>query len=141
MGWAASSSAVSLTTTPNYLPAVLPGWLVLGVGVGLTLPTLVGAATAGLPPHQTSTGSAVVQMGRQIGSVLGVALLVVVIGSSHDDRRQPAPVRARLVVGRVVRTARRRERADHASTEAGVGPYARPVRPRTGGLTLDDLTI
>ena len=96
---------------------------------------------AGWPPHQTSTGSAVVQMGRQIGSVLGVALLVVVIGSSHDHRRQAAPVRPRLVVGRPVRAARRGERADHASTEAGVGPYARPVSPRAGSLTLDRVAI
>jgi EmrB/QacA subfamily drug resistance transporter len=72
----------SLTDHANYAGEILPGWLIIGAGVGFALPTLVGAATTGLAPHQTSTGSAVVQMGRQIGSVLGVALLVVVIGSA-----------------------------------------------------------
>ena len=71
----------SVTTSPNYLVGVVPGWLVLGVGVGLTLPTVVQVATSVLPPHQTSTGSAVVQMSRQIGSVLGVAGLVVLLGT------------------------------------------------------------
>lgn len=62
---------------------MLPGWLIIGIGVGLAVPTLITAASARLAPHQTSTGSAIVQMDRQIGSVLGVAVLVVVVGSSQ----------------------------------------------------------
>jgi EmrB/QacA subfamily drug resistance transporter len=94
--------AGSIHTTPNYLTGVLPGWLILGVGVGLTIPTVVQAATAVLPPHRTSTGSAVVQMGRQIGSVLGVAGLVVVLGTPASaaglhDRLQTAFFLAALV--------------------------------------------
>jgi EmrB/QacA subfamily drug resistance transporter len=73
---------VTLRADANYAAEVLPGWMIIGAGVGLALPTIVAAGTAGLAPHQTSTGSAVVQMGRQIGSVLGVAALVVVLGSS-----------------------------------------------------------
>jgi hypothetical protein len=73
---------VTLRADANYAAKVLPGWMIIGAGVGLALPTIVAAGTAGLAPHQTSTGSAVVQMGRQIGSVLGVAALVVVLGSS-----------------------------------------------------------
>jgi EmrB/QacA subfamily drug resistance transporter len=72
----------SLTARGSYVSEVLPGWLVVGMGVGLSTPTIIGAATSGLPAHQTSTGSAVVQMARQLGSVLGVALLVVIVGSS-----------------------------------------------------------
>lgn len=72
----------TLTAHASYAGEVLPGWMIIGAGVGLAMPTLVTAATAGLAAHQTSTGSAVVQMGRQIGSVLGVAVLVVVVGSS-----------------------------------------------------------
>jgi hypothetical protein len=35
-----------------------------------------------MAPDQTSTGSAALQMGRWIGSTIGVSLLVVVLGSS-----------------------------------------------------------
>jgi EmrB/QacA subfamily drug resistance transporter len=85
MGGGGLLIGLSLTDTAHYAREILPGWLIIGAGVGFALPTLVGAATAGLPAHQTSTGSAVVQMGRQIGSVLGVALLVVVLGSGRVD--------------------------------------------------------
>jgi MFS family permease len=64
----------SPTVRPNYAAQVLPGWLLEGVGVGLAIPTIIRTASAELAPHQTSTGSAVVQMGRQLGSVIGVAI-------------------------------------------------------------------
>ena len=35
-----------------------------------------------------STGSAILQMGRQIGSVLGVAALVVIVGTFVGTRRR-----------------------------------------------------
>ena len=72
----------SLGPHSSYAATILPGWLIIGVGVGFAIPTLVAAGTAGLRADQTSTGSAIVQMGRQIGSVLGVAILVVILGSS-----------------------------------------------------------
>lgn len=52
-----------------------------GLGIGLALPTLLGAATVDLPPQRASTGSGVINMTRQIGYVLGVALVVAIIGT------------------------------------------------------------
>jgi len=66
---------------PHYATEMLPGWLVGGVGVGLALPTILSFATADLPPARAATGSAVVNMSRQVGSVLGVSVLVAVLGS------------------------------------------------------------
>ena len=75
---------VSLSAADHdYAAEVLPGWMIIGVGVGFAVPTLIAAATARLAAHQTSTGSAIVQMDRQIGGVLGVAVLVVVVGSAQ----------------------------------------------------------
>ena len=48
----------------------------------LTLPTMMATASASLPPASFATGSAVVNMVRQIGIALGVALLVAVLGTS-----------------------------------------------------------
>ncbi|MDP9164512.1 MAG: MFS transporter [Actinomycetota bacterium] len=73
--------AMSVELTPSYVTAILPGWLVGGVGVGFALPTIISAATADLPPARAATGSAVVTMARQIGLVLGVSLLVAVVGT------------------------------------------------------------
>jgi hypothetical protein len=56
--------------------------ILTGIGVGLTLPTLMATASASLPPQSFATGSAVINMVRQIGIALGVALLVAVLGTS-----------------------------------------------------------
>lgn len=70
-----------LEPSADYLSGMFPGMLLTGVGVGLVLPTLVGAAVAGLPPQSFSTGSGVVTMARQVGTVLGIALLVSAMGT------------------------------------------------------------
>ena len=56
--------------------------LTTGIGVGLTLPTLMATASASLPPPSFATGSAVINMIRQTGLALGVAILVAVLGRS-----------------------------------------------------------
>jgi len=74
--------AVVVTLSPNYA-AILPGMVVTGIGVGLTLPSLMSTAAASLPPPSFATGSAVVNMLRQVGFAVGVAMLVAVLGSPH----------------------------------------------------------
>jgi EmrB/QacA subfamily drug resistance transporter len=74
--------AATLTATPNYAGEIVPGWMVIGAGFGFALPTIIGAGTSSVAAHQTSTASAIVQMGRQIGSVLGVATLIIILGSN-----------------------------------------------------------
>jgi EmrB/QacA subfamily drug resistance transporter len=73
--------ATHLGATPHYATDYLPGMIVGGAGVGFVNPALAGAATAQLPPARLATGSAVLTMSRQLGSALGVALLVAVIGT------------------------------------------------------------
>ncbi|HSZ40769.1 MAG TPA: MFS transporter [Trebonia sp.] len=58
---------LSLSLTPDYAAHMLPGMLMTGIGVGLTLPTLVSAAVAAVPSHRFATGSGVVTMARQVG--------------------------------------------------------------------------
>lgn len=67
--------------TPHYATELLPGWLIGGIGVGFALPAILSSATADLPAHQAATGSAVVNMSRQIGTALGVSLVVAVLGN------------------------------------------------------------
>ena len=73
--------AVAVGTQPDYVGSVLGGMLLTGAGVGLTLPTMMATAAGSLPPHSFATGSAVVNMIRQIGLAVGVAILVAVLGA------------------------------------------------------------
>lgn len=50
-----------------------------GIGVGLTLPTLMGLGTSSLPASAFATGSGVINMIRQIGFAVGVAVFVAIV--------------------------------------------------------------
>jgi MFS family permease len=69
---------------PDYVGDMLGGILLTGIGVGLTLPTLMATGASSLPPHSFATGSAVVNMLRQIGLAVGVAILIAILGSAHS---------------------------------------------------------
>ncbi len=69
---------------------MLPGMLMTGIGVGLTLPTFMSTGASSLPPHSFATGSAVVNMLRQVGLAVGVAVLVAVIGTPRTPAAQLA---------------------------------------------------
>lgn len=71
---------------PAYLTQWLPGLLLSGIGVGMVLPSLSGAAVMGLPAQHYAVGSAVNQATRQIGAVLGVALTVLLLGHAQLQR-------------------------------------------------------
>ncbi len=73
--------ALAIGLAPDYVNDMLGGMLLTGIGVGLTLPTLMATATSSLPSHAFATGSAVVNMLRQIGLAVGVALLIAILGS------------------------------------------------------------
>jgi EmrB/QacA subfamily drug resistance transporter len=73
--------ALAMTPEPDYLKGALGGMLLTGIGVGLTLPTMMATASASLPPPAFATGSAVINMIRQTGLALGVAVLVAVLGT------------------------------------------------------------
>jgi EmrB/QacA subfamily drug resistance transporter len=66
---------------PNYLTHWLPGALLVGIGVALSFPVLSAAAVAGLPQERFGIGGAINQTARQIGAVLGVAVLIAIVGT------------------------------------------------------------
>ena len=66
---------------PAYATELLPSQFLGGAGVGFALPTIISSATADLPAERTATGSAVVNMSRQVGAVLGVSILVAILGT------------------------------------------------------------
>ncbi|MFZ6654479.1 DHA2 family efflux MFS transporter permease subunit [Undibacterium sp. TJN19] len=68
--------------TADYLSAWLPGLLISGVGVGMVLPSLSGAAVSNLAASRFGVGSAVNAAVRQFGSALGVAFTVAIVGGN-----------------------------------------------------------
>ncbi|MBF6170341.1 MFS transporter [Nocardia blacklockiae] len=110
---------VSAATPVRYGLEVLPGWVVSGVGIGLALPSMIAAAAVDLPPDRSATGSAVVNTARQLGYVLGVAVLIALLGSldAADDRMLSAFRHGWVFVALVA--------AASAATALGIRPRAR----------------
>lgn len=75
-----ASWALRIGAEPAYLSELLPGMVLTGTGVGLTLASVSNAAVSALPPERFATGAAVLSMARQLGIVLGVALLIAIYG-------------------------------------------------------------
>lgn len=70
----------------QYLRDWLPGLILSGIAIGMVLPSLSAAAVHRLPAAQYAVGSAVNQATRQIGSVMGVALTVLMLGHASLAR-------------------------------------------------------
>ena len=64
---------------PAYLTHLLPAQLLGGAGVGLAIPSLLGAGSLSLTPGRFGTGSGILNTARQVGTVLGVAGLVAIL--------------------------------------------------------------
>ena len=89
--WPAVAGTLSMTiaacywmlftgTQPHYVTEFLPGLFFGGVAAGLTQAPLFAAAGL-LPADRATTGSAVLNMARQVGSAVGVAAVVVILGT------------------------------------------------------------
>ncbi|AIA01750.1 MFS transporter [Streptomyces noursei] len=72
-------------TTPahgNYVLHVMPGLVLSGFGQGLNFPAMTTAGLNGVPTHQHAVAGAVNVVAQQIGSSVGVAVLVLVAATS-----------------------------------------------------------
>ena len=76
---------IQIQAHPAYLTHLLPAQLLGGAGVGLTIPSLLGAGSLSLTPDRFGTGSGILNMARQVGTVLGVAALVAILAHVGPD--------------------------------------------------------
>lgn len=63
-------------------PALLPGFAVMGLGVGVAMPTLSSSAMASVPPSKGGMAAGAVNTFRQLGYAVGIAVLGSAFASS-----------------------------------------------------------
>jgi EmrB/QacA subfamily drug resistance transporter len=56
-------------------PALIPGFILVGIGVGLATPTFSSAAMGAVPPQRGGMAAGAVNTARQLGFALGIAAL------------------------------------------------------------------
>jgi EmrB/QacA subfamily drug resistance transporter len=71
-----------LTPTSSYGSAVLPGLLVIGVGMGCIFAPTFSAATLGVAPNEAGIASAMVNTSQQIGGSIGTSLLSTIYATA-----------------------------------------------------------
>jgi EmrB/QacA subfamily drug resistance transporter len=62
-------------------PQLLPGFALVGIGVGLATPTLSSSAMAAVPPQRGGMAAGTVNTSRQLGFAFGIALLGTVFSA------------------------------------------------------------
>jgi hypothetical protein len=69
---------LGLSADGSYLPTILPGMLVVGLGMGPTFGTMVIAATDGVKDEEQGLASGVFNTTQQVGSGLILAIITAI---------------------------------------------------------------
>jgi hypothetical protein len=64
---------------------LLPGFLVIGVGIGFSFVPISIAALAGVRPAEAGLASGLINTSQQIGGALGIAVLSTIATSATED--------------------------------------------------------
>ena len=80
-----------LTPGGAYATHVLPGLLVIGMGMGCIFAPAIGTATLGVEVRETGVASAMVNTSQQVGGAVGLALLSTVSASAVADYARTHP--------------------------------------------------
>jgi EmrB/QacA subfamily drug resistance transporter len=74
-----------------YATHVLPGLLVIGMGMGCIFAPAIGTATLGVEVRETGVASAMVNTSQQVGGAVGLALLSTLSASAATDYARAHP--------------------------------------------------
>jgi MFS family permease len=69
----------------SYVQDLLPGFLVIGVGIGFSFVPISIAALAGVTASEAGLASGLINTSQQIGGALGIAALSTIATSSTED--------------------------------------------------------
>ncbi len=66
----------------NYVHDLLPGFVLMGLGMGMNFIAITVAATSGVPSRESGLASGILNTSQQIGGALGLAILTGIATSS-----------------------------------------------------------
>lgn len=66
-------------------PALIAGYAVIGIGVGLVMPTLAESAMAAVPRERGGMAAGAITTARQLGFAIGIAVLGTVFAARAED--------------------------------------------------------
>ncbi|MFC9633256.1 MFS transporter [Streptomyces mirabilis] len=90
-----------LTVAADYTGRLLPGLILMGLGMGLIFMPVFATATAGVAPQDSGVTSATVNTSQQVGGSIGTALLNTIAttsGAAYIAAHLTDPARKALIV-------------------------------------------
>jgi EmrB/QacA subfamily drug resistance transporter len=122
----------------SYIGIILPGFLVLGAGMALTMSPMTSAVMGSVPLKQAGTASAVLNTSRQFGGVFGIALLGAIITSAFGRTVEASLARHGLfrVAADLGSHVNGSEAASGRITVQGVMSHLPPSTPRSVGQSV-----
>jgi EmrB/QacA subfamily drug resistance transporter len=81
----------------SYVADILPGLLVMGLGLGMVFAPAMSTATLGVDPADAGVASALVNTGQQVGGSIGTALLSTLAASAASSFASGSRPSAELV--------------------------------------------
>jgi EmrB/QacA subfamily drug resistance transporter len=91
----AMSDWTTIDAGGDYATEVLPGFLVMGLGLGMVFSPAIQGAVTGVNPRDAGVASAMVNTMQQVGGSIGIALLSTIAGNAAESRlagRSPTPL-------------------------------------------------
>jgi hypothetical protein len=99
----AGSALLGLVGAHSGALTLLPGLAVVGVGVGLAIPTLTVAAMSAAPPQLGGMVAGTLNTARQLGYALGVAVLGLIFRSTVEGHVSDPGLVGAIVAGHAPR--------------------------------------
>jgi EmrB/QacA subfamily drug resistance transporter len=81
---AGSALCAVLLDAGSSWPALLPGYAVIGAGVGLVMPTLAESAMGAVPARRGGMAAGAINTARQLGFAIGIAVLGTVFATRAE---------------------------------------------------------
>ena len=82
-----------VSVTSGYVDGLLGPMLIFAIGMGPLFVPLTVVAVSGVPPHEAGAASSLLNVIQQVGSSLGLSILVTVFGTaSRNEATSPSPL-------------------------------------------------
>jgi EmrB/QacA subfamily drug resistance transporter len=115
---------------PDYWKVVFP-LMLMGVGAGATFPAVSIGSMGSITGQELGLGSGIVNMSRQVGFAVGVALLVAVFTGTVDNQLASARKEVSSLTAHASLTASEAAQVRRAAFFNPQNPSAQKVKPRT----------
>ena len=131
----------------SYWTEVLPAMVLVGIGAGLSFPSIMTLAMTGVKPEEAGLASGLVNTTMQVGGALGLAVLAtlstsrttnLVNGGDSTASALTSGYRLAFVIGAGLLLARRRDRPGGAPLRSP--PRMRRSRPRSSRFSSEALS-